>query len=336
MADNKGRILFLEHYLTDYADEQHPVTTEALIAALEEKGYSANRNTIHSDLEALRAEGAQVASVRVGNAKGYYVRNRRFRIPELKALIDAVSSSQFISPRNSSTMIRHLAELAPEMHRKDLVATAFCADRIKTDSPAAFAALDTVHKAIRKYQKISFQYVDYLPDKEEILRHGKKKYVVSPYALLWNDGRYYVPSYDPEKDRIISYRVDRMRNVMPVKERADRRLPFNPAEYSKRVLWMYDGDLEETDVILTAENRHLISLMDRFGPEIPVAQADGEHIRATVRVIPSNTFFSWVFQFGGGIRVAGPAEVKEEYEEMLRKVLAQQGETGEKKHEISG
>ena len=173
-------------------------------------------------------------------------------------------------------------------------------------------------------------------DKEEILRHDKKKYVVSPYALLWNDGRYYVPSYDPEKDRIISYRVDRMRNVMPVKERADRRLPFNPAEYSKRVLWMYDGDLEETDVILTAENRHLISLMDRFGPEIPVAQADGEHIRATVRVIPSNTFFSWVFQFGGGIRVAGPAEVKEEYEEMLRKVLEQQGETGEKKHEISG
>ena len=41
-------------------------------------------------------------------------------------------------------------------------------------------------------------------------------------------------------------------------------------------------------------------------------------------MIPSNTFFSWVFQFGGGIRVAGPAEVKEEYEEMLRKVLEQQ------------
>ena len=324
MKDNKGRVIFLAKYIADHADENHPVTTEKLISAIEENGYSANRNTIRTDMEVLKEVGISITSVRVGNAKGYYLKNRPFRLSELKALTDAVSSSQFIPERNSNAMIRRLADMAPEMHRKDLIATAFCADRIKTDSPVAFAAVDTVNKAIQKKKKISFQYVDYLPTKEEILRHDRKKYTVSPYALVWNDGRYYVPSYDAEKDKIVSYRVDRMRNVMPVKERADRRLPFNPAEYSKRVLWMYDGDLEETDVILTAENRHLISLMDRFGPEIPVAQADGEHIRATVLVVPSNTFFSWVFQFGGGIRVAGPAEVKEEYEEMLRKVLEQQ------------
>ena len=94
MADNKGRIIFLEHYLLDHADEDHPITTESLIEARAEKGYSANRNTIHSDIEALKAEGIQVAGVRVGNAKGYYVRNRPFRISELKALIDSVSSEE--------------------------------------------------------------------------------------------------------------------------------------------------------------------------------------------------------------------------------------------------
>ena len=324
MADNKGRIIFLARYIADHADENHPVTTEELIRAVSEKGYSANRNTIRSDLEALQAEGISVAGVRVGNAKGYYIKNRPFRLSELKALIDAVSSSQFIPERNSNAMIRRLAEMAPEMHRKELIATAFCADRIKTDSPVAFTAVDIVNRAIQKEKKLSFQYVDYLPTKEEILRHNKKKYLVSPYALMWNDGRYYVPSYDPEKDKIVSYRVDRMRNVMLVNERADRRRPFNAVDYGRKVLWMFDGDIEEQEVILISENRHMISLMDRFGEEIETGAVDDQHFRAIVKVIPSYSFFSWIFQFCGAIRIVGPGNVKKEYEDMLRTVLERQ------------
>jgi len=324
MGDNKGRIIFLAHYLADHADENNPITTDDLISAVATKGYSANRNTIHSDIEALQAEGINVTGVRVGNAKGYYIKNRPFRISELKALIDAVSSSQFIPERNSNALIRRLAGMAPEMYRKDLIATAFCADRIKTDSPVAFSALDTVNKAIQKNKKLSFQYVDYLPTKEEILRHDKKKYVVSPYALLWNDGRYYVPSYDPEKAKIVSYRVDRMRSVMMVNERADRDRPFDPVSYCRKALWMFDGDIEEQEVILVSENKHMISLIDRFGEEIPTSTVDDQHFRTIVKVIPSYTFFSWIFQFCGGIRIVGPGDVKQDYEEMLRLVLEQQ------------
>ena len=324
MKDNKGRVIFLAKYIADHADENHPVMTEKLISAIEENGYSANRNTIRTDMEVLKEVGISIASVRVGNAKGYYLKNRPFRLSELKALTDAVSSSQFIPERNSYAMIRRLAEMAPEMHRKDLIATAFCADRIKTDSPVAFAAVDTVNKAIQKKKKISFQYVDYLPTKEEILRHDKKQYTVSPYALVWNDGRYYVPSYDAEKDKIVSYRVDRMRNVEMANEWADHHMPFHAADYCRKVLWMFDGDIEEQEVILISDNRHMISLIDRFGEEIETSTVDEEHFRAIVKVIPSCSFFSWIFQFCGGIRIAGPKNVKKEYEEMLRTVLERQ------------
>lgn len=325
MADNKGRVLCLEHYLLDHADEQHPATTDELIAALAERGYSANRNTLRSDIEALRAEGIDAAGVRVGNAKGYYIRNRPFGIPELRALIDAVSSSQFISARRSGALIKRLADMAPEAERKDLTASAFCTQRIKTDSPVAFSSLDTVSKAIRKQKKLSFRYVDYLPDKSEILRHDGKLYTVSPYALLWNDGRYYVPSYDPEKGKIVSYRVDRMRNVMLVNSRAQLEMKLDLNDYSLKTLWMYEGDRTEREVALVSENRHMISLIDRFGSGFRADPADENHFRALIRVIPSATFFSWIFQFGGGIRIAGPADVKKEYEEMLERVLEKQG-----------
>ena len=275
-------------------------------------------------LEALQAEGISVASVRVANAKGYYIKNRPFRLSELKALIDAVSSSQFIPERNSNAMIWRLAEMAPEMYRKGLIATAFCADRIKTDSPVAFTALDTINKTIQKEKKLSFQYVDYLPTKEEVLRHNKKKYVVSPYALIWNDGRYYVPSFDPEKDKIVSYRVDRMRYVTMVNERAERNLPFNPVDYCKKALWMFDGDIEEQEVMLVSDNKHMISLIDRFGEDFQTNGVDDDHFCAIIKVIPSYTFFSWVFQFCGGVRIIGPGNVKKDYEDMLRIVLERQ------------
>ena len=50
MKDNKGRIIFLAKYIADHADENHPVTTEELISAIEENGYSANRNTMRTDM----------------------------------------------------------------------------------------------------------------------------------------------------------------------------------------------------------------------------------------------------------------------------------------------
>ena len=323
-GDNKGRILFLEHYLLNHTDESHQVTTNELIEVIKGRGYSANRNTLHDDIEALKAEGTGICDVRIGNAKGYYIKSHPFSIPELKALIDSVSSSQFIPDEKSREMIRHLIDIAPEMYRKDLKETAFCTNRIKTCSVDAFRALDAVNRAIVKHQKISFQYVDYLPTKEVILRHKGKEYTVSPYALIWNDGRYYVPSYDPEKDKIVPYRVDRMRIVKTLNEPADLRKKFDPTQYSRKVLWMYDGDLKEEDITLIAENRHMISLIDRFGAEFPVWITDDDHFRAIIKAIPSYTFFSWIFQFNGGIRIIGPETVKKDYEEMLRKVTESQ------------
>ncbi len=153
MADNKGRIVFIEHYLMNHTDEEQPIRTDDLIAVFSRNGFSANRNTIRDDIAALREQGVAVASVRIGNAKGYYIKGRPFKTTELKTLIDAVSSSQFISERNSKALIYQLALLAPERYREDLYATAYTSDRVKTDNPAAFATLDKIYKAVQAKKK---------------------------------------------------------------------------------------------------------------------------------------------------------------------------------------
>ena len=55
--------------------------------------------------------------------------------------------------------------------------------------------------------------------------------------------------------------------------------------------------------------------------DITVKKADPEHFRTKVKVCTSPTFYSWVFQWGGKVRIEGPDDAKEEYQEMVRRSM---------------
>ncbi len=317
MSDTKGRLLFLEHYLMEHTDENHMITTDEMIRIYEEHGFKANRNTIRDDIAVLQASDVDVISERVGNGKGYYICGRQFELAELKTLVDAVTSSRFISKRKSEELIQKIAGLTNEQNREHLMARTFTADRIKPETLGTFITVDTIAAAIEQGKKISFQYIDYLPTKEVVLRHDGKVYVASPYCFLWNDDRYYVLSFSEEKGCVVAFRIDRMRNVAVSEEDAVKDESFNPSEYSRTVLKMFDGNLEDREEMLVAENKLMLNVLDRFGENIETTIVDDQHFRAVVRVRPSATFFSWVFQFSGQIMIAGPADVKQTYELML-------------------
>ena len=44
-----------------------------------------------------------------------------------------------------------------------------------------------------------------------------------------------------------------------------------------------------------------------------------ENFRVETDVVPGTVFYSWVFGFGGKVVINGPAEVKEQYKEMVLK-----------------
>ena len=48
--------------------------------------------------------------------------------------------------------------------------------------------------------------------------------------------------------------------------------------------------------------------MDRFGEDIQTEIADNKIFRAFVKVVPSSTFLSWIFQFLGGMKMTEVAE----------------------------
>lgn len=322
--NTKTKLLFLAKYLMEHTDEQHPVSLDELITLCKNAGFTGNRNTIRNDITALQAAGLDVIIDHQGRFNAYFIGNRLFELAEVRTLIDAVSSSRFITLEKSEELIQKLTLLTSVHNRLHLSRSAFAADRLKIDSRGIFRAIDIINDAIRAGKKIRFQYIDYTPDKTEVLRHDGKMYVVSPHAFLWNDDRYYVPSYSEEKDCMIPFRVDRMRNVEIVDQPAVIDKNFNPSEYCRKVLKMYDGDVAEREVTLIADNKHMISVIDRFGEDVETAVVDDSHFRVTVSVCPSSTFYAWVFQFGGAIRIAAPDEIRAKYQELLIQAIENQ------------
>ena len=324
------RLLFLERYLMENTDEESTVSTKEILDAYQTHGLGGNRNIVPADIEKLREAGIEVSIRKEGKAHCYHIAKRPFSTTELRTLIDAVSSSYFITKEKSDELIQKIAALAVKQKRDSMTAKTFTADRIKTDAPDIFSTIECIHNAIVREKKIAFQYIQYTPNREVTLRHNGKVYQVSPMAMIWENRRYYARCIDPEKPNPVNYRIDRMRNVRIVEETAMKEPGFNPSEYANKVCNMFDGGKDAEDIVLLAENDRMINIIDRFGESIRTEIADEGHFRATVNTVTSETFFAWLFEFGDSILVESPAHVREAYEEQMRKTLEKQKELSAK------
>lgn len=117
---------------------------------------------------------------------------RVLELPEIKLLIDAVSSSRFISQKKSDVLISKLAALAGENQAKSMSAHIYTATQNKADNDMIYYIVNMLSEAIDAQKKIAFQYFEYSADKQKILRNGGEVYTNSPYALLWHEDNYYL------------------------------------------------------------------------------------------------------------------------------------------------
>ena len=323
MAENeKLTILYLMSILLDDTDREHMLNADDLCGLLDQRyNVTCSRKTIYRDVDRLREYGLKIGQVK-GSSPGYYIEKRDFELAELKMLVDAVSSSRFITMGKSEMLISKLAKLTNEQNRAALTARIFTADRIKTSNTVVFHTTDTICRAMEDGKKIRFHYWNYNPQKEHILRHDGEWFIASPYALIWDDERYYLAAYSDFREKVVTFRVDRMCDVEITEEAAVRDDSFNAGEFAKTTFKMMDEDFPDSKVILICDNQFMQNVVDRFGEEIETTVLDDNCFRAIVTVRPSKTFFSWVVGFCGGIRIAEPADVKERFEETLRMVLS--------------
>lgn len=131
---------------------------------------------------------------------------------------------------------------------------------------------------------------------------------------------YYAIGYSEKHRKLGTFRVDRMKEVEILSaDAAAKPADFNLPEFTRRVFDMYDGETKK--VTLVCKNDLMNYIVDRFGDEVDTVPGDCGHFRAVAEVSVSQTFFAWVFQFNGDIRITAPEEVVLQYGEMLKNAL---------------
>lgn len=315
--ETKPRILYLYKILLERTDEEHPLTTVQIMKILnEEYGITAHRTTIPKDIAALQEFGVDIVVVHSTQSK-FFVASRKFELPELKLMIDAVESSRFITSRKSESLIEKIHTLTSQEQISKLKRNNYVVDRIKPDNEQIYYIVDTINDAINEGKQISFQYYDYSGLKKKVLKNKGEVYKLSPYKLLWSGDYYYVIGYSEKKGKVINFRVDRIATIPTILAKDVIPMPedFDIENFSKEVFFMFSGQNVEVD--LRCDNSLMKTMVDRFGEDVTTLAYDMTSFRLITEVSASPTFFGWVFGFGGKVQILGPESVKEQYNQMI-------------------
>ena len=322
-SSQKLKLLYVMRYLLRSSDEAHPVTVQQIIDFLSGEGIPAERKSIYDDVEALRRFGLDIIQVKIGRQSGYYVGSREFELPELKLLVDSVQSSKFITYKKTLALIRKIESLASVYEAHLLSRQVYVKNRIKTMNESIYYNVDEIHTGIARDRRIRFRYFDYTVSKERRFRRDGGYYVVSPFALTWDDENYYLVAYDSEAGIIKHFRVDKMLDIGILDEARDGQESFaalDMAEYAKKVFGMFSG--REERVRMRFDNQLVGAVLDWLGREAMLIP-DGEScFTVTAQVEVSPQFFAWISGFGSLARIVGPDHVVQAMRAHAAEVLA--------------
>lgn len=326
-SNQKLKILRILDLMRERTDEEHPLTIEQIMAALEAQGLEVrDRKSVYADLEELKMYGADLVGERRGKAFVYYLASRDFELPELKLLTDAVQSARFITPEKTRRLVEKIEGLASVHQARELQRQVYVANRGKTLNEKIYYNVDALHNAISAGRQITFLYFEWTltwgrSKVEKTLRRGGQRYRTSPLALVWEDENYYLVGYDSTAGENRHYRVDKMQDIRieeAVRDPAGSR-DLDPARYTMQTFGMFGG--REETVKLRFVNSLIGVVIDRFGPDVFLSREDEGHFLATVQVQLSPQFRSWLFGFGGRVAIVEPAGAAEEMKQQLKEAL---------------
>lgn len=320
--DQKLRTLYLMEILLERTNDEHMLNATELCTILDQEyGISTDRRTIYTEMEILEKFGLDIQQKK-GKNSGYYIGARDFELPELKLLVDAVQSSKFITEKKSKELIQKLEKLCCKTDAAILSKYVFIVNRPKTENETVYYNVDYIHNAIYENKEISFQYAEWTTKKEFKLKKEGAFYVVSPWALTWDDENYYLVAYDEVAGIIKHYRVDKMQRTKILK--TDRKgeesfKNFDLASYAKKTFGMYGGI--DAEVTLECKNELAGVVIDRFGHDVWLIPQGEDYFKIKVLVSVSPQFFGWITGIGPGMKIIGPKDVKNQYKKYLLNVL---------------
>lgn len=340
-------------YLMKFTDEKHPASGKDIAEYLNMQGIHAERRSIYKDIKELNIASLilekdytfeeaeemiygteedkgdeELAIIKYKPKKGFYVDDSRRPItPEdARLLAECVYHARFIPEGAEKRLLKGIFAFLTRAQRKAIKHNVQLVDRNATRNKETLFNVEVIDEAIKEGKIIEFQYLQYTIkslDKQVERKKGGGKYVVSPYALLINEGNYYLLGRDESKKKVMTYRVDRITRINvtdnPREETEEYKAIKNDKGYTKRVFSMYGGRRENVEIRFI--NPLLDTVIDRFGTKkVQYRRIDENHFSVNTSVEVSEQFFGWLCGFGKRAKILYPDRVIKEFKEFLEKI----------------
>lgn len=326
MKENKQKIKLIKitEYLKSESSKDTPLSTNKIIKYLNGIGITCDRRTLYRDMNTLSEQGVNVVKTECGRENGYYIEDNSFSLAEIKVLIDAVQSANFITDAQTIDLTKKLLSLSGTRKNEAMVENIIFYNAHKHSNEDIYNIIEQIERAIENKKQIMFYYFDLDEKSERVYRKDKKRYTADPIALIFDNGNYYLLSYSQKYKNNTIYRLDRMSDVSV--EDTDvcneaiirKRTTEN---YTKQVFKMY-GNTEVKDVVLELTFKGMGIVYDKFGEDTKIKKVNDKYI-ARVKVQPSPPFYGWLLQYSEDIKLIEP-QIKYDFKKILYTCLGKE------------
>ena len=218
---------------------------------------------------------------------------QKFTNEELRLLIDSLLFSKHIPYSQAKELIKKLESLS-NIYFKSCSQYIYPLSVERTDNKQVFYNIAILDDAIRKKKKVLFEYAEYHTDKKMHLKKREdgsvREYIITPYQMAVQEGKYYLICNYDKYDDISNYRVDRIRNIQILEEKGkpfeslkwSGHQPMNLNEYMKEHVYMYSS--ENAFVKFRIVKAMISDVIDLFGKGVNFSEETDTHVSVSVHV----------------------------------------------------
>lgn len=218
---------------------------------------------------------------------------QKFTNEELRLLIDSLLFSKHIPYSQAKELIKKLESLS-NIYFKSCSQYIYPLPVERTDNEQVFYNIAILDDAIRKKKKVLFEYAEYHTDKKMHLKKREdgsvREYIITPYQMAVQEGKYYLICNYDKYDDISNYRVDRIRNIQILEEKGkpfetlkwSEHQPMNLNEYMKEHVYMYSS--ENAFVKFRIVKAMISDVIDLFGKGVNFSEETDTHVSVSVHV----------------------------------------------------
>lgn len=314
-GNQKLKLLFILDILKKHSDDEHALSAETICDYLCEYGINAERKSIYNDIAILSDYGYDIVKVH-GNNAGCFLADRGYELAELRLLCDAVQAADFIPVKKTKQLVDKILQQASIFQAEKIKNQVYVDSRRKCNNEEIYYTIDKLDNAINNKKMVNIVYRKRVVTDENRAVFEEKTHIISPYAMIWANDRYYLVCNNQKYNNLMVNRIDRIKHVdilddtvsRPFSEVSPYQISFDSADYANKHFNMFSGDPKPVELIC---NDSLIeNILDKFGDNANIKKYGSERFLLKADVAVSEGLIAWIMQFGGDIEIKSPVELK--------------------------